>query len=546
MSSTDFLRRASLNWFDRMLVAPLNNRYCKLMLRSSTAIKDEQRRQVLISRFLVHPYSYFRFFWDVIMVVVLMGTMIVLPIHVSFFPESSDPLHALWHYVTDALFFIDIIVNFNTGYVAKKTGQVILDRRKICLHYVWSWFIMDLVSSIPVDYIVVGIEMSGKSLSASTYKFIRSAKVVALLRLFRLSRLLRYIHQLEELLDVDEATLRIINLSFILSMVFHWNGCLQYFVIHMQGYPMDSWVVRSGIVNKTVSQRYTASLFKAVSQMLGAGYGLVTPLTDTDMWLSISSMVLGLICCGLWIGSLYYHVASFNQSGRLYSEKIKVVKEYMRQIHLPDVVRNRVLTHYEFKYIGKLFDEDDLVGEQSHALRMDILRHTCRRLVQNVPIFSAIDGSIVDEILTCLHREVFVKDDLIVEADTIGRCMYFIEHGMVAVEIPSNERLIEATPTVRRKYLSDGDYFGAISLVFDTKRMCTVRAIEHCDLYRLDKHEFEHILKPYPEIYEMIRRETKTRLDLYSTDGYDLNNNDRFNVIETWIDDLRQHEKDGE
>lgn len=50
------------------------------------------------------------------------------------------------------LFFsqADIILNFRTTYVSK-SGQVIFEARSICIHYVTTWFIIDLIAALPFD-----------------------------------------------------------------------------------------------------------------------------------------------------------------------------------------------------------------------------------------------------------------------------------------------------------------------------------------------------------------------------------------------------------
>lgn len=52
------------------------------------------------------------------------------------------------------LFFLfappDIVFNFRTTFVSK-SGQVIFDARQICIHYLTTWFIIDLVAALPFD-----------------------------------------------------------------------------------------------------------------------------------------------------------------------------------------------------------------------------------------------------------------------------------------------------------------------------------------------------------------------------------------------------------
>lgn len=53
-------------------------------------------------------------------------------------------------FVCLSIFLSDIVFNFRTTYVSK-SGQVIFDARQICIHYLTTWFIIDLVAALPFD-----------------------------------------------------------------------------------------------------------------------------------------------------------------------------------------------------------------------------------------------------------------------------------------------------------------------------------------------------------------------------------------------------------
>lgn len=80
----------------------------------------------------------------------------------------------------------------------------------------------------------------------------------------------------------------------------------------------------------------------------------------------------------------------------------------------------------------------------------EIVSYNCRGLVANMPLFANTDPHFVTVILTKLRFEVFQPGDLIIREGTLGRKMYFIQHGTVTV-IPRGSKEIT---------LNDGAYFG--------------------------------------------------------------------------------------
>lgn len=75
-----------------------------------------------------------------------------------------------------------------------------LCRRAIRQKYLKTWFLVDFVSSIPVDYIFLMVDSLDSEVyrTARALRIVRFTKILSLLRLLRLSRLIRYIHQWEE------------------------------------------------------------------------------------------------------------------------------------------------------------------------------------------------------------------------------------------------------------------------------------------------------------------------------------------------------------
>lgn len=75
-----------------------------------------------------------------------------------------------------------------------------------------------------------------------------------------------------------------------------------------------------------------------------------------------------------------------------------------------------------------------------------------------MPLFANADPNFVTAVLTKLRFEVFQPSDFIIREGTVGRKMYFIQHGRVSVLTRGN----------KETKLSDGSYFGGETLKVGT------------------------------------------------------------------------------
>ncbi|XP_051849830.1 potassium/sodium hyperpolarization-activated cyclic nucleotide-gated channel 3 [Antechinus flavipes] len=487
------------------LLQPAVNKFSLRVFGSHKAVEIEQERVKSAGAWIIHPYSDFRFYWDLIMLLLMVGNLIVLPVGITFFKEENSPPWIVFNVLSDTFFLLDLVLNFRTGIVVEEGAEILLAPHAIRTRYLRTWFLVDLISSIPVDYIFLVVELEPR-LDAEVYKtaralrIVRFTKILSLLRLLRLSRLIRYIHQWEEIFhmtyDLASAVVRIFNLIGMMLLLCHWDGCLQFLVPMLQDFPPDCWVSINHMVNHSWGRQYSHALFKAMSHMLCIGYGQQAPQGMPDVWLTMLSMIVGATCYAMFIGHATALIQSLDSSRRQYQEKYKQVEQYMSFHKLPADTRQRIHEYYEHRYQGKMFDEESILGELSEPLREEIINFTCRGLVAHMPLFAHADPSFVTAVLTKLRFEVFQPGDLVVREGSVGRKMYFIQHGLLSV----------LTRGARDTRLTDGSYFGEICLLTRGRRTASVRADTYCRLYSLSVDHFNAVLEEFP----MMRRAFET------------------------------------
>ena len=126
-------------------------------------------------------------------------------------------------------------------------------------------------------------------------------------------------------------------------------------------------------------------------------------------------------------------------------------------------------------------------------------------VLKTVPLFKDGDMLFLEQIIMALRPQQVSRGDLIIKKGDIGRELYLVARGEVAV-LDDVGKII--------KVLKDGDIFGEIGVLMSKPRTADVRAKTSCDLFVLDKTDFSRILRDNPRFATAVQAVAKERYDL--------------------------------
>ena len=78
----------------------------------------------------------------------------------------------------------------------------------------------------------------------------------------------------------------------------------------------------SPLQNDSWGKQYSYALFKAMSHMLCIGYGARAPVSMSDLWITMLSMIVGATCYAMFVGHATDLIQSLDYSRRQYQEKV--------------------------------------------------------------------------------------------------------------------------------------------------------------------------------------------------------------------------------
>lgn len=216
-------------------------------------------------RWTLMPDSRFMQRWDLVLLSVLLFVATITPFEVGFLPAPEYNAIFVVNRFVDAVFGADILLNFFVAYRegSEQGGRWVFDNRKIALHYVRGWFLLDVISALPTDSLLLAIASpSAADVDSSVVqpsvlsRLLRLLRLIKLLRLIRISRILA---RWQANIGLSHAMTTLLEFLLLVLFASHWLACLWGFVgrnsgdgvlsVQAERDPLnESWIERAGLV----------------------------------------------------------------------------------------------------------------------------------------------------------------------------------------------------------------------------------------------------------------------------------------------------------
>jgi len=498
-------------------------------------------------KWVLSPTSDFKKKWDIAQAFILFYLAILVPIRVGFSIQAFGAGYVLDLFV-DIYFWLDIIVNFRSGFEDQQEGTMVYDLGKIRQNYLSTWFTLDVVASLPIDLAirlgqgnfvcsladtcvkkVVEIEPEGaenKGQLFRLFKLFRLVRLVKMLRLIRLQRLLERYQ--DELFDIMPA-IKMCKLVFILVLLGHIFGCFFYF-FSTDDYRYEDekqqiidgditpWMISEFAANipdpgtgtkesylqteyfiteeVMLGKKYIASMYWAFTTMTTVGYGDISAKTMSERIFAMVGMLVGGFVFSALIGTISKVFESRDLSKLAKHRRIDLVSAFVRDSAMPKQLRLQVLGFFR-KQDVRAYDERVFLQQMPYQIRHDVLRHCHGDLIKEVPIFQGASDVFITEVLFCLDPKTFVAGVIVTQKGEVGNEMYLLASGDV--------ELLEDDQSTVVKVLPAGSYFGEEVCLGHAERQMNVRAKTNCRVCCLAKDEINLLLDQWPHIRENIR-----------------------------------------
>ena len=234
---------------------------------------------------IINPDGRLRTCWNVMTALLIIYCGVAVPLEIAFEGAMQDGMGPdgwrvweLWTLFVDAVFLLDIVLNFRTSFLNE--GHMVRDDLLIASHYLRGAFVIDLLGSFPLNFVLSFVNDDGETSATSRLnrqlRLLRIIKINRLLRLAKLSKKLKYF---ELVIKFNPAVMRMAKLLVMMMLMCHWLGCTWWFVCEMEladSVPMNAFHPSPSLLqSETLGPQFAAAFFW--------GAGLITAMVPYDI-----------------------------------------------------------------------------------------------------------------------------------------------------------------------------------------------------------------------------------------------------------------------
>ena len=412
----------------------------KNALKSISAYKKD--------KFVIHPANLYKTWWDILIGIIVFMVVIVTPYEVFFsiHPNSAEILSEI---IASVFFFLDIILTFNVAIIKEDEGSdvVIYDRKFIAISYIKSWFVLDIVSSLPWGAMVSSTSSSSDKSAIAAYVF-RLFKLLRLLRLFKLTTLIT--EYTSTIHTINPTILQFIFLILQVCFIIHIIACI-WFKLATNVYGEineNSWITayetkfgyNTDDMNiQTNYDYYVASLYWVFTTMLTVGYGDILPVTNNERMYAVVIMISGGVVFGAVISQISRLLTLGSAREASMKAKIESFKEFLNDKNVDYQLQKRARDAYSY-YLSNHApfseDADNIIFDLPETLLTPLASHVFEKEVRIISIFNQeLKGSsaFIMQILKNSRPCRAKRGDVIYNAGDVCNEMIFVMEGLVRI-----------------------------------------------------------------------------------------------------------------
>lgn len=344
--------------------------------------------------------------------------------------------------IIDISLIVDLIINFFVGYYNFEE-ILISDLQEISLHYLSSWFFLDLLSAIPFNsvlslYSVQSCENSPKYYNTGNKKFVYILTVNRLFKIFKVFTSNRFTFVIQGYLNkFNHFNLWI---KFYLSLIIffislHCLACLFIF-FGQNAYP--SWIINCGLDTSSFGTIYVTSIYYILSTVTTVGYGDITSVNRFEQIFNLFLLVVGIMIYSWALTSVSSYIKAQDDKTLDYIKKCQILED-IRISHqkMPYELYDRISRYLKYRMMHEKKDKNIIIESLPIGLRNSLIYEMYKPIIKNFIFFKNFDNmDFIVRVILSFRPILAVKSDILVKEGDYIEEVIFVKTGSLNLEIP--------------------------------------------------------------------------------------------------------------
>ncbi|GAB5584977.1 cyclic nucleotide-gated olfactory channel [Prionailurus iriomotensis] len=431
---------------------------------------------------------YYRWLFVIAMLVLYNWCLLVAR---ACFSDLQKTYYLVWlvlDYFSDVVYIADLFIRLRTGFLEQ--GLLVKDPKKLRDNYIHTLqFKLDVASIIPTDLIYFAVGIHSPELRFN--------------RLLHFARMFEFFDRTETRTSYPNI-FRISNLVLYILVIIHWNACIYYAISKSIGFGVDTWVYPN-ITDPEygyLAREYIYCLYWSTLTLTTIGE-TPPPVKDEEYLFVIFDFLIGVLIFATIVGNVGSMISNMNATRAEFQAKIDAVKHYMQFRKVSKDMEAKVIKWFDYLWTNKKsVDEREVLKNLPAKLRAEIAINVHLSTLKKVRIFQDCEAGLLVELVLKLRPQVFSPGDYICRKGDIGKEMYIIKEGKLAV--------VADDGVTQYALLSAGSCFGEISILnikgskMGNRRTANIRSLGYSDLFCLSKDDLMEAVTEYPDAKKVL------------------------------------------
>ena len=453
---------------------------------------------------LFYPETTFKKYWNFLVFLLIFYVFIGMPWVIAF--ENGHPWTGIFIFevLVDFLFFIDILITFNSAYIGKDK-QLVEDRTEIAKNYVKGMFFLDLISIFPF-YLLDDSNSNG--LRSNT--FLRMIRITKVLRIFRASKIMKIIEHFSDTDTIEywqnifmnyQGTSRLLATVFVILIMGHISACMWYFFARMDDLGPQTWVSRYGWLDEGNDMLYLRGLYFTFTVITTVGFGDISAYTITEMIICMILMLFGIFFYSFLVGTLSSLISSIDAKAIRVSAKLDFLDKFCKENFIPENVFRAMKKFVKSNGEYEVMEEErrvEIVAQMPKDLRFEIAMGMFNSLPCNIFFFQEQSPTLIVDIVPRLNLKITSFNEFIYRKNEHPTSIYFIAKGRVS--------FLYNNDLISFKSMIEGSYFGEIELIEKSLTKFSAISDTECSLLVMSENLWNYLKIKFPDTAEEIKR----------------------------------------